>query len=83
MCHLPVKNGFLSPKLPGEIADFRSRVEIVQSELGCLVPEARTCSETDGDMSEGQWHQLGGAAAQMRTICASQRRKAMQDYNTE
>lgn len=37
----------------------------------------------DGDMSEGQWHQLEGAAAQMRTICASQRIKAIKDANTE
>jgi len=80
---LTCKNRFLSPKLPGEIADFSSRVEKVQSELGCLVPEARTCSKTDGDMSEGQWHQLEGAAAQMRTICASQRIKAIKGDNTE
>lgn len=80
---LTCKNRFISPKFPREIADFRSKVEKVQSELGCLVPEARTYSKTDGDISEGQWHQLEGTAAQMRTICTSQRIEAIKDYNTE
>lgn len=43
---LTYKNRALSlPKLPGEMADFKSRVEKVQGELEYVVPEARTCSQ--------------------------------------
>lgn len=60
MCPLICKNRFSSPKLPGDIADFKLRVEKVQGELECLVPEARTCSETNGTCQRDSGTSLNG-----------------------